>query len=1068
MAQEVEELTASRRNLFAESTGGSRRNLLADSGNADQLRASRHNQGDGGKEELGAVPEDEEETDAFEIEIPMPVEPKEDQRRSTSREPGRRSRSRSSTRSAMSNVRERSLQRNLSGKGSDHTPRPGMRRKDALSSSRHTKEANGEEKPGTDSQDIDNTRHSGSSLHSTEKSPKSGRSSSRRPERRHPPSSRDLSRSRSVDRPPVSSGDSKARRSKSREGDVLTSSDDRRRSRSSDAKKTGPSTSSAEQSRARRASRERRRIRSEGGVVKRSSQYSGEMGSVPKDNSEQQTSAKDTVAVTPPCQESKCENSPSNLEGKKEIANTEKSPAGSRKSDKTEMKRSTEQSPKGSNHVSRRRSGSRDATRSRRSNANTESSDKPRTHSRERPRTSRGESRDPATRHKSVERTRSKRSSSRDGRIISSSERAPKTSGSPRSRTRSASREHRTRRHASAAQSTPSSESNDAKTVLSQVEEEDAEKQDTPVTTKEAKQDSSRETPTNHDPKPKSDMATMISPDAKQVEKDDKTPQNATITPDAPRQRPEVVFRDKENDEKDKKNDDGDADIVIDVNPAFALLCHLGLDGEKDEAKQDMADPYVALLKSCVEEGPAVEESKKLHHRELTKMDKDQRSTKKEQKSGELALPETPEVTESKVPSNKGMVTSSKKDMTPSTRRSAQSKESKPVGSNAATDLLGFLGSAYGELQTDSQTQNATPSDEDLGLGDNAKSSVEFFQGRGGQSDPSSANFVVNRAPTGFGEISGSCSMNESFAPVDNFMDSFSAGMQVHQTSFAFGGKTSRPKTKSAASATPCMAIAEEGSVAHSTIADRDKQMARRARRLARTSKKKTEEVSTKGTEKQGFATLDEFVSKGNDKKGQSLNPPSLAGDMVAKQSRRVQLSSIEAPNSPLNPPSMAGDAIASNANESGKVVRRGKKGGTKASKIVFRGGSKSGQDDECEASLAPPSICGTAVQHNVMTVKTPIEETQEGEESPVDEDMPRKVTRSEVRKAKKFAMLGDDDEDDDDEFSLEGEQTEFVQEKKGGFRRGMLSKAQSAVNVLERTTKKVAKKAASTRNLFA
>jgi hypothetical protein len=80
------------------------------------------------------------------------------------------------------------------------------------------------------------------------------------------------------------------------------------------------------------------------------------------------------------------------------------------------------------------------------------------------------------------------------------------------------------------------------------------------------------------------------------------------------------------------------------------------------------------------------------------------------------------------------------------------------------------------------------------------------------------------------------------------------------------------------------------------------------------------------------------------------------------------------------------------------------------------------------------------------------------------EEEMPRKVTRREVRKATQFASLEEDEDDEESVGIIVATTSPAEMPKRRG---GMLSKAQSAVNILEKTTRRVVKKATSKKNVF-
>lgn len=215
------------------------------------------------------------------------------------------------------------------------------------------------------------------------------------------------------------------------------------------------------------------------------------------------------------------------------------------------------------------------------------------------------------------------------------------------------------------------------------------------------------------------------------------------------------------------------------------------------------------------------------------------------------------------------------------------------------------------------------------------------------------------------------------------------------------------------------------------------KQKARLARRLARQKKP--------------------AVDNDDDGAPSTLCPPSLAGDMP----KLMQKSSVRKPKKEASEPSARGVSRC-HSDESSTLMsmlndqERPSTKSTSGSRPKIRR-AKSGDnfgDHVCEQSLAPPSLAPPSLAPRRMAPKTPEKE----------EEMPRKVTRREVRKATKFASL-DEDDDDEDSVGIIVATTSPADVPK---RKGVLSKAQSAVNILEKTTRRVVKKAASTKNLFA
>ncbi len=311
--------------------------------------------------------------------------------------------------------------------------------------------------------------------------------------------------------------------------------------------------------------------------------------------------------------------------------------------------------------------------------------------------------------------------------------------------------------------------------------------------------------------------------------------------------------------------------------------------------------------------------------------------------------------------------------------------------SHPADDLLGFLGSNYDDLQ-ERETNPLVQTPCDVCPEDQAECSVDFFRAM------TSTNSKTQ-------------SREDDFERVERLVDSFDESL----------GEESKPL------APPSVAPLE-------TPAN---QKARMTRRVARQNK----------------LSLDKLDAN----KPSTLAPPSLAGDMSTLMNKRVRKPKTEevrrASRGLLRSKSDEGPSITCTLDVEEEHVKKV----TSRPKIRRAKISSNGDDEMCEQSLAPPSLAPSKIAPTAKTRPMLSALTAEKEE-----DAPRKVTRREARKATQFASL--DEDNDDDSVGLPIIETSPAVTPK---RRGMLAKAQSAVNVFEKTTKRVVKKAVSTKNLF-
>lgn len=334
-----------------------------------------------------------------------------------------------------------------------------------------------------------------------------------------------------------------------------------------------------------------------------------------------------------------------------------------------------------------------------------------------------------------------------------------------------------------------------------------------------------------------------------------------------------------------------------------------------------------------------------------------------------------------------------RKDITKSKRKNSMEMQGdQPKDSNPANDLLGFLGSNYDDLFAKNE-ETATPSASGPLLVDQPENSIDFFK-------------AINY--TGLHHQSG----GDDCDRIERLVGSFD-NVAVEE-----GARPLPP---------PSVAPIDESA----------KQKARLVRRLARQKKVAADESDVEPPS--------------------TLCPPSLAGDMP----KLMHKSSVRKPKREASAPTTRG--VARHHSDDGSTMEAMLNAQERPSKSTSSGRpkirrAKSGDgftDHMCEQSLAPPSLAPPSLAPRRMAPKTPEKE----------EEMPRKVTRREVRKATKFASLDEDEDDEDSVGIIVAASSPADMPKKRG---GMLSKAQSAVNILEKTTRRVVKKAASTKNLFA
>jgi hypothetical protein len=219
-----------------------------------------------------------------------------------------------------------------------------------------------------------------------------------------------------------------------------------------------------------------------------------------------------------------------------------------------------------------------------------------------------------------------------------------------------------------------------------------------------------------------------------------------------------------------------------------------------------------------------------------------------------------------------------------------------------------------------------------------------------------------------------------------------------------------------------------------------------------------------------------------------SLAPPSLEGNL-GKIRRVKRVDRVKRDVNDLSPPSLAPPSLASDVPppRAGRKVRRGvKKSSSRPSsekslappslcEDVIAGGGKvrrvrrAKSDSSAQLgdmSVAPPSLAGDQLYLRTTRKAGRADEKNNASVDETDEKHLKLSCRQE-RKAKRFSKL---DSDDDDSVGA-GIPDQTCDSKRP--RRGMLTKAKSAVHVLEKGSKlaikgsKLARKAASARNLF-
>eukprot|EP00934_Nitzschia_sp_Nitz4_P007816 Nitzschia sp. Nitz4//scaffold14_size191712//59462//62260//NITZ4_001712-RA/size191712-exonerate_est2genome-gene-0.131-mRNA-1//1//CDS//3329536894//7806//frame0 len=286
------------------------------------------------------------------------------------------------------------------------------------------------------------------------------------------------------------------------------------------------------------------------------------------------------------------------------------------------------------------------------------------------------------------------------------------------------------------------------------------------------------------------------------------------------RPRPQVVFHGVEEDKTDNT-----VDIVVGINPALTLLEHLGLDGE------------IGI--------PANEELFTSGFQSVSKANSPNLKTnetvgKVEEEGNYVGDDEVAAVTETAK-----AATSSNKVVTKKPAPKERSVTRQRSNDSAASELLDFLGTNYTDLVSKEST-TAAPNVAQVAE-KQPKDSVDFFTGSDDVTSivPSVKSKEVNAVGLASDKL----------------------GQHVHK-------KKGRASLSSDGG--------EDESVTQSTIADKEKQMERRARRLAR--RRKQEDAISEGKEATVVCdSLMEFMDKANATKQPSLEPPSLAGDTKAR-----------------------------------------------------------------------------------------------------------------------------------------------------------------------------------------
>lgn len=284
-----------------------------------------------------------------------------------------------------------------------------------------------------------------------------------------------------------------------------------------------------------------------------------------------------------------------------------------------------------------------------------------------------------------------------------------------------------------------------------------------------------------------------------------------------------------------------------------------------------------------------------------------------------------------------------------------------------------------------------------------------------------------------------------------------------------------------------------------SKMRDETKQMERRARRMARRNKK---EITNKSNG--AGSALGAHMAQESSNKPQNLDPPSLAGDEALARRRAARKARAASRNTGRDrgvnrSKSDDGMSVVSSSSTSKGRQRKPQINRAKSDdlhELVPGNGPvsilRNGRDSSTKnVSSIPDKERGENGGGHVYEIEMPLNdladhelalETVTSRDSSAksvsfdDDDQPRKISRQEARKAQKFNMLDDNDSDEDIDLIIDAQKPKSSMsvdsnasegQKKRGALRGVLSRAQSAVNVIEKTTKRVVKKASSTRNLF-
>jgi hypothetical protein len=554
------------------------------------------------------------------------------------------------------------------------------------------------------------------------------------------------------------------------------------------------------------------------------------------------------------------------------------------------------------------------------------------------------------------------------------------------------------------------------------------------------------------------------------------------------RPRPAVIFHKDIPDPPEPKEEEPSAaaDTVVEVNPAFALMAHLGLVDTSQETAPT-SEPCVDLFKDFgLESEAAIRESEpstspgqpedddvaplapviedNSGHESMQSMEDDPADPREDITNvGESETKDQAKAASKVDPEE----SSPDLDEPPTIIKQEDKKErSKPEDANPAMDLLGFLGSNYDDLPKQSSHSAPVSVFEPVGQ---PQTSVDFFQN---MSSPPE-QFSVDGDAFGIEDQKVSKAHKPFSSFEDDDIDSCAAEEEL-------GSSKIRSSQPEAIGEDEELCVPPPSAAPPLLVADMMQKNTRKARRVQQS--KKVEEAPYTPS---------------------ALAPPSLAGDQPYNN-RRIRRVKKETPDAipGLPPPSLAGDQP-----YNGRKIRRvkaetpvstsGLPAPSLAGDMPYKGRKivrMTKSEPKPVNNLPPPSLAGDDYQRKPKTKirrgkgniadngTSPIKAksknfqpetvTENETESAEEEAAPKKVGRRLMSKAKSFskgtksfAKMSCDDsslgEDDDDVG-------EMVVQKKKVVRRGMLKKAVSAASVVQKGSKKLVKKtASSSRGLF-